>query len=350
MSDFAIKLQTAAGAKEVFRKYSVCASDGRIRSARTQIGGGLKQIRDMGIGADEYAIYGSLVADPDKVVFVELRRGTSHRQMQIAWAEGEQKLLDAGYDSQKAKHAHHFQQLRAQINADITSALCLRGESTLVTFFHDTQVLNTTPMYFLPWDPAGGVVQLTIPNKRWTLPDDKHPRIFLTAALSGCSVFVDGTAQNPTIYHAGTDANTPTDRAAEDFWKDALRQLGGDPATAQSIHNTDYIEAKHHGTKTVPRHEAKAKKTLEKHYDKNLGIEQVSAWGAVFGIRDKGDWTFYLQENATITYHKVKATTGGDMATDGPSRVVSRPLRVREIFPGGGGAVKFFQSWRSLKF
>ena len=123
MSEFAIKLQTAAGAKEVFRKFSVCSNDGRIRSARTKIGGGLKQIRDMGMGVpEEAAIFSSLVADPDKVVFVELRRGTSNRQLQAALTEGQQKLVNAGYDSQKAKHAHHFQQLQAQINAAIAGS------------------------------------------------------------------------------------------------------------------------------------------------------------------------------------------------------------------------------------
>ena len=60
------------------------------------------------------------------------------------------------------------------------------------------------PAYFLPWDDRGAVVRMTIPNKRTSLSEKQHPKLFFTACLSGCSVFFSGDQENPTIYHAGT--------------------------------------------------------------------------------------------------------------------------------------------------
>ncbi len=48
----------------------------------------------------------------------------------------------------------------------------------------------------------------------------------------------------------------------------------------------------------------------------------------MFGIRDEqGDWTFYLQENAAVTYYR---------AGDNPNQAKTArvPMQLSQVFPG----------------
>ncbi len=50
-------------------------------------------------------------------------------------------------------------------------------------------------MYYLPWSSARAV--------KTSLPAHGGPDLFVTAALSGCSVIAEGQATAPTVYHMG---------------------------------------------------------------------------------------------------------------------------------------------------
>ena len=82
-----------------------------------------------------------------------------------------------------------------------TAALTSRMEGADCLFLEvqNTPDPNKVPIYYLPWCP-GKVLDLTIPAKNALVAS---PDIFFTAAINGCSVFIQGTPANPTIYHAG---------------------------------------------------------------------------------------------------------------------------------------------------
>lgn len=98
------------------------------------------------------------------------------------------------------------------------------------------------PAYFLPWDNRGAAVQMTIPASRSTDVREHPNLVFMTVMDQGAPV--------------------KTTQRALDF---------------------------------------KAK--LGKHDGDTVEILDVIPWGAVFGLRKGSDWTFYLQENANITYY-----------------------------------------------
>jgi hypothetical protein len=64
----------------------------------------------------------------------------------------------------------------------------------------------------------------------------------------------------------------------------------------------------------------------------------VDPHGCVFGKREGGLWTFYLQENVTITYTSFLLQPDGNILEKQHS--VMRPLQVTEVFPNGKKHVK----------
>jgi hypothetical protein len=236
------------------------------------------------------------------------------------------------------------------------------------------------PSYFLPWK-VQAMVWMTIP-RRGTVHGHPDPDIFFTAAINGCSVFFQGTAQNPTIYHCGGDPDyrpnpkmknvdgimkpvrDPSEAAA--FWR-ALVQAHGDMTkgvVSGEVNKMQYVM-------DAPTADASQKRTAEsdayfKWLKKNnlankddFRFVEVRPWGCVFGVRTGDDWQFYLQENATVRYTSVKTTSKYKVySLDGPlgihaevkgrtskTRVdvnyydVARPMCVREIWPNGGGTI-----------
>lgn len=235
---------------------------------------------------------------------------------------------------------------------------------------------DAVPCYFLPWDNEGATVQMSIPQNSST--DLKtHPCVFFTAALSGCSVIFKGTPQNPTIIHGGSGQKVlPYD--ANQFWKDFVEHLDSHPdplirhdrharSVKDQVTKSQYVTEK---TITSPtggqikttQRAVDFQRMLSKHYGDTVEIMDVIPFGAVFGVRRGNDWTFYLQENATIQYYpreqirKVKKNFFGFKSGSylewqrvmGPVRLVSRPMAVTAVFPGGSGRVQLTKRWRSL--
>lgn len=193
------------------------------------------------------------------------------------------------------------------------------------------------PVYFLPWDVSGAIVRLTIPAKGTMNPD---PDIFFTAAINGCSVFVQGADTTPTVYHAGGDTGQSDHNQAARFWREALQRHINNTASAGArgrimaeVNKTDYIKTPGTiGNSTTPKamqYEALLKQNLDKG---KFSVYMVNPWGCVMGIRTGNNWSFYLQENGTVICNIV-SKTGVEV------RKYSRPMGIRKIFPGGGSSV-----------
>ncbi|HTV42642.1 MAG TPA: hypothetical protein VMF08_18910 [Candidatus Sulfotelmatobacter sp.] len=191
------------------------------------------------------------------------------------------------------------------------------------------------PVYFLPWDAGGAIVKLRIPNKGAHAPD---PDIFFTAAINGCSVFVQGNPDAPTVYHAGGGTGRSDANDAARFWRQTLANHIKDSQSAQGrgkiggeVNKTDYVKTP--GTvnnQSTPRAEAYERQLKEKlNKKKSFQVTTVFPWGCVFGVRTGVNWAFYLQENATVKCDYVSWFK--------PVRTVSyaRPVQLTKIFPGG---------------
>ena len=194
--------------------------------------------------------------------------------------------------------------------------------------------------YFLPWDGRGGVAYMTLAAGAGT------PDYFFTAALSGCSVMVVGPAGAPTVYHCGVDAwaNSPYTQAPHnnpapaanvtpEIWVDLVAHLPGGPA-AGTIDKTNYVNdftAGHPMTTANSR-------AIEGLLQGSTGDNNATAvaWGADCGERGVGgNWSFYLQENVTLTWRLRGARRFFARAALGRivlNRSSCRPIQVFEFY------------------
>lgn len=200
------------------------------------------------------------------------------------------------------------------------------------------------PAYFLPWDAKGAIVRLTIPPKGTRRGLD--PDIFFTAAINGCSVFVQGDPKSPTVYHAGGGTGRSNHNDAANFWRTALSRCMQSYATARArgkfgadVDKTDYIKTMGTpGNATTPLAD-QYERELKQRLDRNgkCTVLMVNPWGCVFGVRSGDEWAFYLQENATVVVDYVKRPLIGKPTQH---RVqYARPMRLTKIFPGGRSGI-----------
>ncbi len=210
-----------------------------------------------------------------------------------------------------------------------------RGALDLVDIASNTR---GSLFYFLPWK-SKRIIKLAIPAG--------GPDFFYTAAINGCSVFVTGTTQAPTVYHAGVDGELPDeykDNSVADLFNPA--QAGNAPLfwrrllkRTANITDGDILGEvnKNHYVKKIVAPLAKSSlydwidstahaRVYEATLQGQPGItpKYASPWGSVFGLRDvNGDWSFYLQENMTIVYEDVNGVPWG----------TCRPIFVSRFFP-----------------
>lgn len=194
------------------------------------------------------------------------------------------------------------------------------------------------PAYFLPWNSDGAIVKLRLPVKGSGVPD---PDIFFTAAINGCSIFIQGDADQPTVYHAGGDTFRKDHNDASRFWRHALQNHIKSSATAQSrgamsteVNKTHYVKTP--GTQSnmsTPMAE-KYEKELKAQLDKkgSFQVTMVNPWGCVFGVRTGNDWAFYLQENSTVICNYVNKKGVRTVK-------YAKPMRLTKIFPGGSSCI-----------
>lgn len=240
------------------------------------------------------------------------------------------------------------------------------GAHTLIASASYTQNDTHVPAYFLPWNTAGAVISLTIPqrgSRAHHLPD---PPLFFTAAINGCSVFFDGPSDNPTVYHAGGSTYQPTSALGAKFWRDIMADVLGGRNAFSEVNKTEYIMTDgvlRGGTKTTQA--AKDYETwLGDNSSDSIRLEDINPWGCVFGIRRGDDWEFWLQQNTTVIYTVLKKKHGlfGPMVPvtekqkwrnpetnrvevkkDNKKKIVfvaqrrsySNPISISKVYPGG---------------
>jgi hypothetical protein len=225
------------------------------------------------------------------------------------------------------------------------------------------------PVYWLPWDSAGAIVSLKIPKKGTRARGEPDPDRFFTAAINGCSVFFSGDRDSPTVYHCGGDTSQSGPGAAAKFWRDLVTRMQG--SGVQGVDKQDYITTdgvKSTGGMTTTQAAKDYEAWLKKETSGQIEIEDVRPWGCVMGIRDdNGLWTFYLQENASVSYYtlkkkgifssklvreKEKAYSGVGVPKKDKDdrqivvdrkRTVSRPIHFYEVFPSKERTVRIDQ-------
>jgi hypothetical protein len=154
--------------------------------------------------------------------------------------------------------------------------------------------------YWLPWDSLA-ITRYRLPPYPAALVDDDEdleafPRFFMTAGINGCSIFVDGPATQPTVYHAGITGTLA--RSAEAFWKEQLEEClrgtareGSQPAG--QVHSHEYMQA---DAPVIKRYMEWA----QSRNPQGFPVEVQSCFGSVVGVRFGRNWSFYLQENVMI--------------------------------------------------
>ena len=238
----------------------------------------------------------------------------------------------------------------------------MEGADCIFMEVRNNVVPGWVPIYYLPWSPAK-VLDLTIPRRNPALTTPQ-PDIFFTAAINGCSIFIQGNSKSPTIFHAGGDpVNNVEGRDSVKIWKQLVSTLK-DPAKGAlvaEVSKRDHVQ-QWDLDPTRPRSTQRAldyEDFLKTNYTlPTATIKSVAPWGCVFGLRDANDdWSFYLQENATITVDTVTGTQTTTTTTTlrgsnikiGKDKVATvnvttsqtygRPMAFRRIWPNGGGCV-----------
>ncbi len=239
------------------------------------------------------------------------------------------------------------------------------------------------PVYFLPWE-SRTLVTLNIPEYKEENVvsygdklsiDPLSPHLFFTAAINGCSVFVNGDARRPSVTHAGiSQGSTPYGDEAATFWRDLIQahhlqqRTRGD--VLYEVNKKNYVNATSKAGGAWTPLSARFRTWLNKVTSGGpLKVDQVVPWGAVFGIRYGRLWSFYLQENVTVMRYLIEKKTVTKTETrqvpkknifgKPTSKIVTEefevevteevkdfkpcnvPLRVSPFFPKGPARVEF---------
>lgn len=232
--------------------------------------------------------------------------------------------------------------------------------------YSPTKKFNWIPIFWLPW-AAGKVFKTTLHDKR---DRSDNPKIFLTAAVDGCSVFVEGDPQKPSVYHSNAMGANPnnivdpknnmiplrTDRM--DLMENRLvsvkepkRGFGNMRVVEGRHYQDDFVQAPN----TVTQGQLAARLQQKFGTKKLIGHGQVQAsrlganpysidptfcyQGTVFGIKGaNSNWEFWYQCRVEIAVWTLK---NRDLD---PTKYASwkqtshwLPSTVEQFWPAGGG-------------
>jgi len=245
-------------------------------------------------------------------------------------------------------------------------------------------------IYFLPWaqdqalrttlrktrDQAQRGTKTAIvqnPANPQALPpqDTNDPDIFFTAAVNGCMVVVEGTRQEPVVYHCNAmrTGGSPMDAALAD--KDAAlaqnriaqkvtwmttrmgamstadpknpKGLVQTPAPRKATIQTDYMILGGDGNVGAGAEEEWARirsgiariTGIKRQSDKRIRI--AKSLGTVFGHRNNGLWTFYYQKLVSYQIWRKKGTVFTKWEVD--QNDLWYVADCREFWPNGAGHV-----------
>jgi hypothetical protein len=207
------------------------------------------------------------------------------------------------------------------------------------------QKAHSFPIYYLPW-ASNKMLRMTIPKKGAGGATLADPDIFFTAGINGCSVFIEGSRDNPTIYHAGTEDKMGGINSGK-YWRDLYREYSATAAsepkgakTYGEVKKNQYIVGE--GKESDPKYKDTTRTGVDyegwiKSNQKDIDVTIVQPWGCVFGLRTGSDWTFYLQKNAVVKYYAFKKSGlfgTGDRKRSGKEQTYNLPMQVLQVFPG----------------
>jgi hypothetical protein len=160
-------------------------------------------------------------------------------------------------------------------------------------------------------------------------------RFFATATIDGCSVYVEGPNATPKVTHLNAQRVATT--TTTDTWLQKQVKI------QQKITHMDtqYGHIRKTGATVVERPDYIADDPAEVvrvkqafALAKGIPVAQVVSYqpfGAVIGVKDGTDWTFYMQKNGTFEFRRTP--TGGLLSA-------YFVLETREFWPNGGGAFR----------
>jgi hypothetical protein len=255
------------------------------------------------------------------------------------------------------------------------------------------------PVWFLPWESGFMWKEkiepfATVPTINFgdpTIDNVPNPDLFFTAAINGCSVFVNGPADAPKIYHGGIETSelqtiineignanwAAFGGNAEGLWRNLFLGLTaptvgsamainhGSGKNPHEVNKTQYIkDPTQTSTIVTSMKTTPLARALEAHLTTNksdtVRATGIFPWGCVFGLRNTtNNWEFYLQTNAQVTYYVIRPkkllgglfTMGVEHVGKDDKVVSSTENRVmtcknqsvflgsQRFFPGGAGHV-----------
>ncbi|MEM9059094.1 MAG: hypothetical protein AAGD13_01410 [Pseudomonadota bacterium] len=201
------------------------------------------------------------------------------------------------------------------------------------------------PTWFLPWY-SDHVTKMKILQRGLLPPNVPDPDIFFTSALSGCSVFIEGPPNAPTVYHGGfsdvrdftvnprvIDPLTGVEADSITHWRVLFQQMAPGAVGVGEANKAQYMNQGGRETDDVRAY----KRFLAAEHQNEMRIEEMTSEGMVFGTRDaQGDWSFFLQESVTVTIYTLRKRKIRRTLIDSERRTYTRPMMIRQIYPTGG--------------
>lgn len=228
---------------------------------------------------------------------------------------------------------------------------------------------NWFSVFYLPWT-AGQTFRTTLKDPATPLPNGiAMPQIFITSAVDGCSVFVEGTTAEPTVYHANNfDPSGPsaplggTSNQIRNFfgpkkttmegWVNnarspkSVRNAVAPTPTAKGVHALDYMDmqlAHKAGLEAAALQGVKDEVKTNNPHLKKIRFDDIiyKPCGTVFGWKQGGNWRFFYQRRAIMLFFPYGRKRGLHIGTERVNMPVCREfsLGTYEFWPGGSGHV-----------
>jgi len=159
------------------------------------------------------------------------------------------------------------------------------------------------------------------------IPED-GPDYFFTAALSGCSVFIRGEPENPTVIHCGKSTSLGVENP-EILWKKLVDFYHGKKGAG--IGKSLYTHNQALGQGSIQK--ANDQFMLDHLKSHNVHFKCGGRTGAVFGERKDGKWEFYLQTKVTVSYQALGASPVQKLVTRYKKGFLGFKKKVRERVP-----------------
>jgi hypothetical protein len=196
---------------------------------------------------------------------------------------------------------------------------------------------NLRPCYYLPYRRNGATRMKLSPPAGYAGDDILF---FATATIDGCSVYVEGPGATPKVSHVNAARVSPppasgvveTDLAKQARIANKIADMDQRMGVIKKglthvVERPDYIEDYGPG-------QTAAKQQFANSMGIPLGqVTKYEPFGAVLGVCDAGNWTFYLQKNGQFEY---------TMTPTSATKSAYCVLSVSEFWPNNTGGFRTF--------